>query len=304
MIKKSTSIHNINADRKLNNIQKVLYLLFNYINSLFPYANLDNKLRILDFSCDDLRMYWARTPSASSPSRKLCDLFWLSLPWGRIREELGEINILDIGCGSGEYGRRLTEWSDNKLSSYTGMDVYKNENWIKLKKEYPVFNFCQHNAADILNHIPEGSNFFMSQSTIEHLDEDLLYFEQVRDYILRYQRSVMQVHLFPSSACLPLYYSHGVRQYTPRTISKISRLFKDFSYTVLFRLGGRECNHLHYNFITKPLLRRKVETPRGIETKEYDRRLFMAIKDDMSRPQKYPAFYALVICSNMGEKIF
>jgi hypothetical protein len=301
---KTTSIHNLNADTGLNKFQKVFYLLLNWANNLFPYTNIDNGLLFRDFTCEDLRKHWALLDVTSSPSRKLSDLFWMKLPWGKIREELNEINILDTGCGSGNYGWKLVNWSNNNIARYTGIDVYKNDNWTKLTKKYPNFAFHRCNANDILHYIPEGTNFFMSQSAIEHFDEDLLYFERIRDYILSYQRSVIQVHLFPSTSCLRLYRFHGVRQYTPRTVSIITKLFKNFSYAVLFKLGGKECNRLHYDFITKPLFIQRIGYLRDLKTQEYDRRLLMAIEQDMKCPQKFPAFYALVIHSNWRKKLF
>lgn len=300
---KNTSIHSLNADKGLNKFQKQFYLLLNQANNLFPYTNVDNSLIIRDFTCEDLRKYWGSDDITSSPARKLSDLFWMNLPWGKIRKELNEINILDAGCGSGNYGRKLVDWSKNSITSYTGIDVYKDNNWMKLKK-YHNLAFHQCSANNILRYIPEGTNFFMSQSAIEHFNEDLLYFEQIRDYIFSYQRSVIQVHLFPSSTCLRLYRFHGVRQYTPRKVSIITRLFKNFSYTVLFRLGGEECNRLHYEFITKPLLIQGNGDLRDLKTQEYNRKLYKAIKQDMKHPQRFPTFYALVILSNWKIKLF
>lgn len=303
MAGKTTSIHNLNADKGLNKLQKVFYQLLNWANNLFPYTNVDNHLVIRDFICEDLRKYWARLHIKSSPSRKLSNLFWMKLSWDKIKEELIEINVLDIGSGSGNYGTRLVSWSNNNIASYTGIDIYKNDNWGELEKKYSNFRFHQFKGKNISEYIPEGTNFFMTQSAIEHFDEDLLCFEQIRDYILSHQRSVIQVHLFPSSSCLQFYHFHGIRQYTPRTISLITRLFKDFSYAVLFRLGGKECNHLHYEFITKPLIR-GIGDLRDLKTKEYDRKLLEAIEQDMKFPQKFPNFYALLIHCNPRKKLF
>ncbi len=48
---------------------------------------------------------------------------------------------------------------------------------------------------------------------------------QLRDFAAAINRPSILVHLMPSAACLRLYRHHGLRQYTPRTISKITRLF-------------------------------------------------------------------------------
>lgn len=302
MIKESTSIHNLNADRGLNNLQKIFYLLSNWANNLFPYANIDENLIISNFICKDFKNHWFRLYLKSSPSRKLSDLFWLKLPWDKIKEELGEINVLDIGCGSGNYGSRLVEYSNNNIMNYTGIDTYKHDNWTSLKERYPNFQFFKIEEDLLSSYIPLNTNFFMSQSVIEHLDDDLHYFKQIKDYILSYGKSVIQVHLFPPSSYLQLYRFHGIRQYTPRTISKITRLFNDSSYTILFKLGGKACNRIHYNFITKPILQRLGDL-RDLKTQEYDQRLYMAIEEDMRNLQRFVSFYALIIHSNW-KKIF
>lgn len=307
----STSIHNLNADQGLSRFQKALYVLLNLANNMFPYTHIDNSLEIHDFTCKELRKNWNRLnieifPSRkiTTPSRKLSELFWLKLPWDNIKEELNEIHVLDTGCGSGDYGRILVDYSDNKISSYTGIDIHKHDNWAKLEKEHPNFKFHQFEGNAISGCIPEGTNFFMTQSAIEHFDEDLSFFKQIRDYTISNQRNIIQIHLFPSSYCLRLYRFHGVRQYTPRTISKITRLFNDYSYAVLFNLGGKESKRLHYEFNTKPLLIQKMEALSDQKIREYDRLLPGAIEEDMKHSQKSPIFYVLVIHSNWKKNLF
>jgi len=306
MIRKSTSLQRLNADRGLGRLGRFkgrLYRLLNRVNNLLPYTFVDSCLEVRDFTCEDLDKYWNRLNAKSSPSRKLSDLFWLKLPWEKIRKELGEIHVLDAGCGSGEYGRKLTEWSNGAIKSYTGIDFSSNENWIALEKKYTNFSFYQAEVENILQYVSEKINFFMSQSAIEHFDEDLHFFRQISDYILSSKKTVIQVHLFPSNSCLRLYGNHGIRQYTPRTVSKITRLFRNFSCSALFRLGGDNCNHLHYEFITKPIFLEGNDW-RDTRTAEYDRKLLAAIEEDMKLPQTSPAFYVLVIHSNGNNKIF
>jgi len=306
-MRRSTSIHNFNADNEnLNKFYKIInlsfYLLFNWINNLFPYTNIDNNLVIRNFICRDFKKYWNKLSIKSSPSRKLSDLFWLKLPWNKIYKELKEINIFDIGCGSGNYGYKLLNFSNNKIASYTGIDIYQDNNWEKLEKKYSNFRFYKYNGKNILDVIPGKANFIMSQSVLEHIEGDLILFKQIKDHVLSYKKSVIQIHLFPSSSCLLTYPKHGIRQYTPRTISKITRLFKNFSHSVLFSLGGKECNRLHYKFITKPRLRQKIGDLRDLKIQEYDKKLIIAIEKDMKLFQKFPSFYALVIHSNWDKK--
>jgi len=127
MRKKSTSIHGINADYRIGGVKKVLYLVLNRLNNSFPFLWADKKVIYRDFKCEDLKEQWEKVPAESTPARKLCDLFRIKLPWQNIRTELGEIHVLDCGCGSGRYGERLLDYSPIPISTYTGFDVAKSD---------------------------------------------------------------------------------------------------------------------------------------------------------------------------------
>ena len=90
-----------------------------------------------------------------------------------------------------------------------------------------------------------------------------------------------------------MYPFHGVRQYTPRNISKISGLFSDFSETYLYELGGENSKKAHAKFINTGLLNRDIR----IQNEEiYERICYNAIKNDFEKHQtNMPNFYALVI---------
>lgn len=302
-MKRTTSIHNLNADRGLSKFQKIVYLFLNWINNLFPYVHIDKKLEIKYFNSISIASLWKRSPITSSPSRKLSDLFWMNLPWSKIEKELGRINVMDIGCGSGEYGTKLTQWSKNRIDHYTGIDLHKHDNWISLKKKDKKFTFYQSRAEDIDQYIKKGTNLFISQSAIEHFDNDLEFFKQIQAYCTGNKKNMIQIHLMPSAPCLYLYLFHGARQYTPRNISKITKLFSAFSYSIIFPLGGRQCNRLHYKFITASHLK-KVREKRISQPEEYDKALWKAIRDDMKKPTRSCSFYALVIHSFYRNKIF
>ena len=301
---RSTSFHRLNADKGLGPAHRGLWFLLNWLNNNFLPNTCDGDLAMRDFAADVSDDNWRRTDVKSSPSRKLGDLFWLSLPWERIETELGRVCVLDAGCGSGNYAPRLQSFSGNRIDSYTGVDVVEHKNWSVLTEKHPNFKFCRSDSADILDHIPEGTNLFMSQSAIEHFEEDLRFFDNIRAFIQRTPANVLQVHLFPSAACLRLYPGHGVRQYVPRTVSRITALFKPFSYSVLFRLGGRRCNALHREFITRPRTVAKAGDLRDTMTNEYDARLRQAISADNEEPHERPSFYVLLVHSNCREILF
>ena len=167
-------------------------------------------------------------------------------------------------------------------------------------KENPIYDFHKSDSKMIKPYIKAGTNFIMSQSAIEHFREDLTFFKIIRDHIVKSHAPTVQFHLFPSSINLKLYGNHGFRQYTPRTIQKIWTIFKNFSSGILFELGGEECNRLHWNFITKPILLKRGDL-REQKTVEYDRKLKDAILNDSVSDKSQPSFYALCIYSNMDS---
>jgi SAM-dependent methyltransferase len=297
---RSTSIHSLNADRGLNIIQKPLYLFLNWINNLFPYSNIDKRIKIRHFSDPNWKRELANTYATSSVGRRLSDLFWRTLPWEKLREELGEIHVFDTGCGHGNYSLRL--W--NGIKSYTGVDAKRRPNWEVLEKEHPNFHFIESSSTDISDLIPPNTNFFMSQSAIEHFDEDLAFFEQIKKFIDKSGRPAVQVHNFPARAILPLYLFHGVRQYTPRTVSKITRLFGNNSLFYLFKLGGRSAKMVQWKHFTWPLLIRHKRATWSEDVEKYDGEVRQAIERDMDYPSRHPLFWVLIIHSNVKNKIW
>jgi SAM-dependent methyltransferase len=292
-VRTSTSGHRLNGDRRLSAIGKAGYFLLNALNNARPYADVDPRLAIKPFTYPSLAERWAVLPRGASPSRTLSDLFWMTRPWAAIRAELGPIRVLDVGCGRGDYGPRLLNWLAGAMERYTGIDVQASPEWTALADADPRLHFFESPAETC--RVPADTNMIVSQSALEHFDDDLLFFDQIRDFIASKRGPVMQIHLVPSQACLRLFLLHGVRQYTPRTLSRATRLFPD-SDVELYGLGGRASNRLHYEFITRPLLIQKrdlrVERP-----DDYDRRLFAALEADARKPSRSPAFWALVILS-------
>lgn len=309
MSSQSTSFNKINGSGILPFYRKIVFLFNNFVSNFFPNIFKDEDLKIRKLICNANKEYWPDVSETSSPSRLVCDLFWKNLPWSDIKKELGEIDILDIGCGSGTYGELLQKWSGG-FNRYTGTDYKKNSNWELLKAKYSNFSFFEASAMEINKFIPEGTNFVITQSAIEHFEKDILFFQEIKKYIIECKKNLIQIHLFPSAACLHLYLFHGYRQYTPRKISKITRPFNDFSYSMLYELGGKHSNNLHFKYITWPALIKpyffkapKIDL-RELKTVEYNTELEKALKNDISEESSSPSFYALVIHSNYKNKIF
>ena len=300
-MKTKTSIHNLNADKKRSISDRILWILLNLINNT-DLTNKADSLCIKHFCPEINDEDWKKIQVKSSPSRVISDLFWLKLDWESIKSELGSVNVFDTGAGKGGYALKINDFAKG-ISKYHGVDSYQHKEWEFMRK----FNFItmkQMNSNNILEEIPNKTNFFMSQSAIEHFENDLLYFDQIKNFINKTGNNTIQVHLFPSAACLKLYPWHGVRQYTPNTISTIVQLFNSKNtYSMLFNLGGKHCNKLHYHFITQPKFTKK-EDWRESKTDEYRDRLKIAVEKDIAYKNNHPSFYALVVHSNFDKPIF
>lgn len=296
-----TSFHKLNSDNGLSLLGKIQWMFLNFINN--NYFPNKHQLKISRFNFDlILENDWDMINKKSSPSRALTDLFWIKLNWKELLNELNEINIVDTGCGNGEYFVKLNQFSEEKINTYCGLDIQEKENWKKLKNENTNLDFKVINSANLTNHIPLNSNLFISLSAIEHFENDLIYFRNIKEYIDKTNNNTVQIHLFPSAECLKKYLWHGIRQYTPRTIQKITDIFEnENSYSCLYELGGNSCNKLHWEYITKPIYFKKVDY-RDIKEEEYFSKLKKAILHD-NQQKTAPSFYALVIHSNYKNKL-
>jgi hypothetical protein len=303
-MKKTTSIHSYNADRGLGFFQKFFYLFLNWVNDQLPYLNVDPRIKIRFFGQENWREEWPKTYPSSSASRKFSDLFWMTLPWKKIQEELGEIHVFDTGCGSGNYGLRLNDSSGGAVTTYTGVDAKAKPNWPELQEKHPNFKLINSTSNDILQLVPAKTNFFITQSAIEHFDEDLVFFQKIKEFIDRTDKPVIQIHLFPAAATLPLYLFHGIRQYTPRTVSKITRLFPDSSEIFLYGLGGKQGKKLHWKYFTWPVLILRKYIKPTFDIEKYDKELRKAVEADADHPSTSPIFWALVIHLHPKKKIW
>lgn len=299
-MKYTNSLPCVNGDKKLNVFERVIWLFVNFLNNSFDSAK--SNLTIHQFIPKVSSASWSYIDKSSSPSRVLSDLFWFQTDWLKVENELGQINILDTGCGSGEYFFKFNKFSHNKITNYCGIDIEEKSTWESLKNENSNINFKKINSNNLLDFIPTNTNLFVSQSAIEHFEEDLVYFSQIKDFIDRTKNNTIQIHLFPSSSCLTQYVWHGIRQYTPRSISKITKIFEDEkSYSVLYKLGGKLSNKVHRDYITIPMYIKKKDD-RELKKDEYIRKLQYAIEHDINGEE--PSFYALVIHSNYENIIF
>jgi len=287
----------------MNRLRRSLYFPVNRLNNKLSWQR-SNLFTTEKFVCGYLSSA-QHFFEKDSPSRRLSNLFWINLPWEAMQRELGTLSLFDTGCGNGEYGIRFQDWSGHRIASYCGMDFQSHERWQDLREQYPFILLTRGEAENVEKYIPEETNVFVTQSALEHIEMDLLFFRRIHEFIAQRRRNTIQVHLLPASACLDLYGFHGVRQYAPRTITKIVRIFKHDSYAILYSLGGKNCNLLHMEYITAPIAS-GVGDLRDTQTQTYKTRLREAVESDMAsrNGQDDPSFYALVIHSFYNRRIF
>lgn len=253
---RSTSLHRITADKGnffYKIIVRLLYFPLNIYNNRQVNKNIDPELQISVFKPKDLDDNYKQIEEISSPSRKLSDLFWMNLEWEKILNDSGEINICDLGCGSGKYYFKLKEYSGNRINKYYGFDIQEHQEWKMTEND--LISFKSYDGKNILNLIPDDANLIISQSAIEHFQEDMTIFKQLKSFTEKSSHTVEQIHLFPSKEGLKLFGYHGVRQYTPRTVSKLTRLFNTAVHKELVIIGGKESTRVHLDFIRKKDIR-------------------------------------------------
>jgi SAM-dependent methyltransferase len=169
-----------------------------------------------------------------SPARLYSDHFLDTvLPQLEPRRQL---DVLEIGCGSGSLCRRLAGLGFS--GTYTGLDIGDRFD------RTPVAGFStEFIRADATAWRPDRRfDLVISVSALEHIPDDRLVIARARDWL---RPGGAQVHIVPSGWALPLYLWHGYRQYHRRAIAE---RFAPGATT--YRLGGACGFVLHFLFIT------------------------------------------------------
>jgi hypothetical protein len=125
----STSRHGLNADGSLSKTERILWIAYNLFNNSFPRSYIDATPNKLKFSLTELQLnkFWDDTAATASLARRLCDLFWMYLPWGALSNELGNVTALKVGCGTGVYGRLLETCLGHSFKQYVDVDIEAQE---------------------------------------------------------------------------------------------------------------------------------------------------------------------------------
>lgn len=285
----------LNGDHKLNFYEKIIWLLVNFIKNITIFNKYEDYWKIFILDRKTLNDQLRKTYLTSSPSRRLCDMFWNTLPWNEIQKLLGnKVSALEIGCGKGGYGIRLNDLIEN--FDYLGCDILKREEWDERSSKRISFKVS--NSTNVKKYL-KCKNFVFTQSAVEHFEFDQSFFSDIQNHISNISHPFLQIHLMPSPSCLWKYLWHGYRQYSVKKINKIKDKIWSKEKLIAVKLGGSKCNKIHFKYITLPMiLNRKSLRERNLN--KYNKLVENAIKEDFKdkRP-KHASFYALLIFSNV-----
>jgi len=233
-----------------------------------------------------------------TPSRLLCDGFWNSINYENLKFQLNDkLNIFDIGCGSGNYGTFLKNLSHKSFSSYTGLDIYKHSS-------YPLeFKHVKDKAENVAKYLTKEINFVISQSALEHIENDILVIEEITKKLNEHKKPFIQVHMIPASKCLWLYLWHGYRQYSHKNLSGIlNNLNNNFNLnSCIIPIGGSYSFWVHLRHITLPVylnyLIFRDKFFKWYKHQFIEKKIFQTASKELHCINRSPLFWCLIITS-------
>jgi SAM-dependent methyltransferase len=218
-----------------------------------------------------------RTSDLASPSRALTEAF-LCKELPRLLP-IGEVSVLDIGCGAGSLSLLLAELG--YWGTYVGIDVvdaFDRKETLGFNKQLIVIDAHRFDSE-------KKFDLIISVSALEHIPDDTRLIPKLTTFLTA---RGLQLHFVPSSWALFLYLWHGYRQYTMASLSKRF----DTAKTETFSLGGLTSFLLHFSLITIWEIFFRVNLRRKFPTM-YSRLLDLSLLVDRYLPI-FSAFYAVV----------
>jgi SAM-dependent methyltransferase len=288
----SSSPHLFNADFPMRGSDKLMYFVANlWSNLMTRFGN--KKINLVKFTPSQtvIENHVEALESIISPSRILCNIFWENLDWDWIKAQLArELRVVEVGCGSGRYGEKLKRSAG--ITSYLGIDIEPHEQWkINSSNEFDFQIGSYENFLSLVH----GQNLIITQSAIEHFEQDILFFNLVREYAESCDFPVIAIHLFPSPACLPTMLLHGIRQYNRRSIAKLVKVSGNTQCRKLYVLGGFRTNFFHFFDLTlRSLVLRKPLATKGVN-QYLSKASRVLARDSESASKLSPSFYALIL---------
>lgn len=290
---KSSSFININGDKKQNKISLLIYLTLNLFQNIY-LSLFKRKFKYLEFKSKNKNY---KLNNNHSISRKLCTIFWQNINWKSIVGHIGNLDILELGPGDGNYFKKEISIKNHFVKRYSGFDVNSHRKW-KLTKS-KKFNFKQFNGYDFNKIFSKQNNLFISQSCLEHVRYDLKFFKDIKSTSKKTKKKIVLIHCLPNSFCLFTYLAHGFRQYNTGNINKISRVLgKDNTFIV--KLGNLKLNLDHLKKTTFPLIFKKKDLMQNQSKLNYKK-----INNEIVRTKKsslfFSSFIVLISVINFSE---
>ena len=295
-----TVINDISGDQKLEIRDQYIWMMRNvalYFEAEKPLPNLGN------FRCANINYPGSVITFEQSPPRVLCNLFFQHLPKAAIRSEIGNIDVLDIGCGSGKYFA-ITDRFLGGLRSYVGSDIYRNKSFDAISdvRARFIISDAENLGCDLI----ENSNFIISVSVLEHIRYDLTAMQNIAAILYDKVDPTIQVHLLPPAFLYRQYGPHGYRGYNSAAIKKITDIYDGFSDIAIYTLGGSSCNEVHFDWFFDVFDRKKAYKYK-LDPDGYNVALSSALVDDMEKeyvPVRDACFIAIVIHTHPKTRIF
>lgn len=286
----SSSLHILSGDKKLNFLHKILWLIFNFVNNYLRTKKTDKNLKEKTFQLKKKYVQNLNNYKNSSPSRILCNMFFLNYDWDFIKLNFETIKILEIGCGRGVQ-IELFDKIFNYNYEYLGVDIQMHKEWETLKSNRK--KFIVDDYLNIDKYI-DNYNIIFSQSVLEHLDNDILLFKKISDNLKHSnKKKMLNLHFFPSVECIFTYRGHGIRQYNSRAVSKLSKNFDKNSTSLMHYLGNKELNLLHKKKFNRSIFKKK-----NIDTVSFLNEFENILNNNQISSIKNSAFNALEIKTN------
>lgn len=302
MTKGSSGLNKISGDiLPMNRMKKVGWHFINFFENKIPDRLEGNQIAVKNYKVpkEQLLKIIEKMPASKILPRALNDIFWQILPYKEIRENLGPLKVLDIGCGSAKI---FAEFLSNQAEiasdiKYTGVDLDTCSDWDELRTKYNI-TLKQEEICNYLLTNELDFNFIVSQSALEHIEHDQYVHQILADSLQKSKKRVIQIHMVPSVACHSIYGIHGYRHYNKSKLSKIAKLYEGFSKSYIFPLGNEHVNEVH----KKWAMGSSRKTLRFTKPAEYlsifQDTLVNYFTKTSEADDKNPTFYAFVIDSN------
>jgi SAM-dependent methyltransferase len=221
---------------------KFAYIVSNLVDGIGGYAC---RMRTTHWHSNTLEH------GVGSPGRKYLNSFLChELP---NMTAIGNIDVLDIGCGSGYFQRLLADMGYR--GSYIGMDICRHTDFDKSRTDVFKADYVQSKIEDF--ETVGKFDLILSNTALEHIENDALAIAKCNEML---KPGGVQIHIVPTFWSLFLYLVHGFRQYSPK---RVKAMFLGTNYKV-YRLGGLFSFLLHVSFITIPVFGFKTDRLRDL----------------------------------------